>query len=170
MYCCSTKLSGGDITPVWTWWEKKLCKTKNCDYSHNVVNLYSFLTQPLSQYNYLQCTVQWCRTLKWAKHDIQDWLQITPSFVEYMYMISEDTVLLTSCYHFANQRIPKQSLSYTHRNVRMHKDENFSFVSTEFLIGLNSHQILWNLQAACILILHFVNNFLITKSHLSLLK
>ena len=105
-----------------------------------------------------------------VKHDIQDWLEITPWFVEYMYMISEDTVLLTSRYHFANQRIPKQSLySYMHWNVRMHKDKNFSFVSTEFLIGLNSHQILWNLQAACILILRFVNNFLITKSHLSLL-
>ena len=59
-----------------------------------------------------------------------------------MCMISEDTVLLTSRYHFVNQRIPKQSLSYMHRNVRMHKDENFSFVSTEFLIGLNSHPIL----------------------------
>ena len=57
-------------------------------------------------------------------------------------MILEDTVLLTSRYHFANQRIAKQSLSYRHRNVKMHKDENSSFVSTEFLIGLNSHQIL----------------------------
>ena len=152
MYCCSTKLSGGDITPVWTWWEKKLCKTKN----------------------YLQCTVQWCRTLKWAKtsfgkmlvkHDKQDWLQITPSFVQYMYMISEDTVLLTSGYHFANQRIPKQSLSYMHWNVRMHKDVSFSFDSTEFLICLNSHQILCNLhKAACTSIPCFLNNFLLTKS------
>ena len=60
-----------------------------------------------------------------VKHDKQDWLQITPSFVHYMYMISEDTVLLTSGYHFANQRIPKQNLSYMHWNVRMHKDVNF---------------------------------------------
>ena len=53
------------------WWRHYTCvnmvrekvinarqKLNNCDYSHNVVNLYSFLTQPLSQYNYLQCTVQ----------------------------------------------------------------------------------------------------------------
>ena len=34
-------------------------------------------------------------------------------------MISEDTVLLTSRYHFVNQRIPKQNLSCMHWNVRL---------------------------------------------------